>query len=103
MAALTSKLRRQLESALADKALAKELSDAIDVNSVYTGAPAAGAAQAAVVNSTGGVANGTMAAVGVTNTGDVSAAINKNFTELFKLLDAIRTALIAKAVIKGSA
>jgi hypothetical protein len=62
-----------------------------------------GAAQAALTNSSGGTANGTIEAVGATNSGDVSGAINNNFTELHTLLDAIRTALVNAGLMKGSA
>jgi len=63
----------------------------------------AGAAQAALTNSTGGTADGTLSAVGVTNTGDRSADINNNFTELHTLLNAIRTALVDAGLMKGEA
>ena len=63
----------------------------------------AAAAQAALTNSTGGTANGTLEAVAATNTGDRSAAINNNFTELHVLLNEIRTALVNVGIIKGSA
>lgn len=63
----------------------------------------AGAAQAALTNSTGGTADGTLEAVGATNGGDESGAINNNFTELHTLLNAIRTALVGAGIIKGAA
>jgi hypothetical protein len=63
----------------------------------------ASANQAALTNSTGGTANGTLEAVAATNTGDRSAAINNNFTELHVLLNEIRTALVNVGIIKGSA
>jgi hypothetical protein len=62
-----------------------------------------GAAQAALTNSTGGTAGSSLAAVGATNSGDVSATINNNFASAWTLLDAIRTALVAAGLIKGSA
>lgn len=40
------------------------------------------AAIAALTDSTGGTADGTMSAVGATNSGDVSGVINNNFKEL---------------------
>ena len=40
------------------------------------------AAIAALTDSTGGTADGTMSAVGATNSGDVSGTINNNFKEL---------------------
>lgn len=63
----------------------------------------ASANQAALTNSSGGTANGTIEAVGATNTGDVSSAINNNFTELHVLLNEIRTALVNLGLIKGAA
>jgi hypothetical protein len=62
----------------------------------------AGASQAAVTNSTGGTPNGTMAAVTATNSSDQSAVINKNFSELYTLLTAMRSALVTLGLIKGS-
>lgn len=62
-----------------------------------------GAAQAAITNSTNGAANGVMSIVNSTNAADVSSVINKNFTELWTLQNAIRTALIAAGIIKGAA
>lgn len=63
----------------------------------------AGSAEAAITNSTGGTANGTMAAVSATNSSDQSGVINKNFTELWTLLGAMRTALVSLGLMKGSA
>lgn len=62
-----------------------------------------GAAEGAITNSTGGTANGTMAAVGATNSGDQSGVINKNLTELWTLLNAMRSALVSLGLMKGSA
>lgn len=62
-----------------------------------------GANQAALTNSTGGTADGTLSSVGATNTGDRSATINNNFTELHILLNEIRSALVSAGIIKGSA
>jgi hypothetical protein len=56
--------------------------------------------QAALTNSTGGTADGTLAAV--SGTGD-DADINNNFTELHVLLNEIRTALVNLGLIKGAA
>jgi hypothetical protein len=60
----------------------------------------AAANQAALTNSTGGTADGTLAAV--SGTGD-DADINNNFTELHVLLNEIRTALVNLGLIKGEA
>ena len=60
----------------------------------------AAANQAALTNSTGGTADGTLAAV--SGTGD-DADINNNFTELHTLLNEIRTALVNLGLIKGAA
>jgi|688.fasta_scaffold1111653_2 hypothetical protein len=60
----------------------------------------AAAAQAALTNSTGGTADGTLAAV--SGTGD-DTDINNNFTELHTLLNAIRTALVNSGIMKGAA
>lgn len=62
-----------------------------------------GAAQAALTDSTGGSADGTLAAVTDTSMSDQSGTINNNFTELYTLLTAIRTALVNLGVIKGAA
>ena len=59
--------------------------------------------QAALTDSTGGTPSTTLAAVGATNTGDVSAAINNNFSSINVLLEALRTALVNLGAIKGSA
>lgn len=50
---------------------------------------------AALTNSTGGAADGTLAAVGVTNTGDRSADINNNFTELYTQYTALKADVLA--------
>jgi hypothetical protein len=60
----------------------------------------AAANQAALTNSTGGTADGTLAAV--SGTGD-DTDINNNFTELHTLLTEIRTALVNLGLIKGAA
>lgn len=62
-----------------------------------------GAAQVALTNSSGGTTDGTISAVGATNSGDVSGAINNNFAELYVLLNAIRSALVSIGAMKGSA
>ena len=62
----------------------------------------AAANQAALTNSTGGTADGTLSAVGDTST-DQSAVINNNFTELHVLLNEVRTALVDLGLIKGAA
>ena len=64
------------------------------------GVQPAAANQAALTNSTGGTADGTLAAV--SGTGD-DADINNNFTELHTLLNEIRTALVNLGLIKGAA
>jgi hypothetical protein len=63
----------------------------------------ASADQAALTNSTGGTANGTLSAVGNTSTADQAAVINDNFTELFRLQNEMRTALVSLGLIKGAA
>lgn len=60
----------------------------------------AGANQAALTNSTGGTADGTLSAV--SGTGD-DADINNNFTELHVLLNEIRTVLVNLGLMKGAA
>lgn len=62
----------------------------------------ASANQAALTNSTGGTGNGTLEDVTSTGLAD-PAKCNNNFTELFTLTDAIRTALINAGLIKGAA
>jgi hypothetical protein len=51
------------------------------------------AAIASLTNSTGGSADGTLAAVGDTSTSDQSGPINDNFTELNGKIDAILAAM----------
>jgi hypothetical protein len=60
----------------------------------------AGANQAALTNSTGGTADGTLAAVSGSG---ADTDINNNFTELHTLLNEIRTALVNLGLIKGEA
>ena len=60
----------------------------------------AGANQAAITNSTGGTADGTLAAVSGSG---ADTNINNNFTELHTLLNEIRTALVNLGLIKGAA
>jgi hypothetical protein len=60
----------------------------------------AGANQAALTNSTGGTADGTLAAVSGSG---ADTDINNNFTELHTLLNEIRTALVNLGLIKGAA
>jgi hypothetical protein len=62
-----------------------------------------GASQAALTDSSGGTADGTVSAVGATNSGDVSGTINNNFKEVVTLLNAIRSALVTVGIIKGAA
>lgn len=60
--------------------------------------------QTALTDSTGGsVSNATLAAVGATNSGDVSATINANFAKTAELVNALRSALVSLGAIKGSA
>lgn len=77
--------------------------DKIGFNGKTPIAQPSGAAQAALTNSTGGTATTTLNAVGATNASDVSGTINNNFASLWTLLDAIRTALVNRGHMKGSA
>lgn len=52
-----------------------------------------------LTDSTGGTANSTLAAVGVTNTGDRSADINNNFADLAAKVNAILAALRGAGII----
>ena len=63
----------------------------------------ASANQAALTNNTGGTADGTLSAVGNTTTVDQSGVINNNFTELFRLQNEMRNALVNLGLIKGAA
>jgi hypothetical protein len=65
--------------------------------------PLAGANQAALVNSTGATPGTTLSAVTDTTATDQSGAINANFAALWNLTDAVRSALVTRRVIKGSA
>lgn len=60
----------------------------------------AAALQAAITNSTGGTQDGTLVDVGVVFS---QANINNNFTDVFALLDAMRTALVNSGIMKGAA
>ena len=63
----------------------------------------ASADQAALTDSTGGTADGTLEAVGATNGSDVSGAINNNFKELFVQVNEIRNVLVNTGIMKGAA
>ena len=60
----------------------------------------ASANQAALTNSTGGSADGTLAAV--SGSGD-DANINNNFTDIYTLITAMRTAMVDTGLMKGAA
>lgn len=60
----------------------------------------ASANQAQLTNSTGGTYNGTLVDVGVVFS---QANINDNFTDVFTLLDAMRTAMVNAGLMKGAA
>lgn len=64
----------------------------IDISG-YTGTPASGDAIVSLTDSSGGTANDTLQAVGATNSGDVSAAINNNFADVAAKVNGILTAL----------
>lgn len=83
--------------------LGNAVTDTIGFYGVSAVAQPSGSGQAAITNSSGGSANGDLQAVGATNLGDVSSAINNNFTELYVLVSAMRTALVNLGLIKGSA
>lgn len=90
---------------------------AADKLGLYSVAPViqpVGALQAAITNSTGGTQDGTLAAlasVGVdvvlaASQADVNArmaTINDNFTDIYALLNAMRTAMVALGSMKGAA
>jgi hypothetical protein len=59
-----------------------------------------GANQSALTNSTGGTYDGTLADVTATHN---QAILNSNFTDLFTLLNEIRTVLVNTGIMKGSA
>lgn len=63
----------------------------------------ASANQASITDSTGGTAGFTLAAVGATNSGDVSATINSDLASLARAIAAIRSALVTVGIIKGAA
>lgn len=63
-----------------------------------------GADQTALTDSTGGTASDAeLAAIGATNSGDVSGDINNNFAKVAELVNELRAALVALGAIKGSA
>ncbi len=71
-------------------------------NGVWVGLPAAGAAQGAVTNNSGG-AGSTITACGNTKTSDQSGKINDGFTALHTLVNAMRAALVSEGIMKGGA
>jgi len=62
----------------------------------------AGALQAAITNSTGGTQDGTLVDVTTVGVAD-PAKINDNFTDLYALVNAMRTAMVALGSMKGAA
>ncbi len=62
-----------------------------------------GSNQASLTDSSGGSASTTLSAVGATNGSDVSGAINNNFASLARLVNQLRSDLVAAGIIKGSA
>lgn len=62
----------------------------------------ASANQAILTNSTGGTYDGTLVDVTTAAVSD-PAKVNSNFTDIFTLLDAMRTALVNSGIMKGSA
>lgn len=66
------------------------------------GAVAQASAIVSLTDSTGGTANDTLAAVGATNSGDVSGVINSNFADLGAKVNAILTAMRNTGIIAGS-
>lgn len=67
-----------------------------------TGGQSLGALAAAVTgltDSTGGVAAGSLVAVGVTNTGDRSTQINANFASLNTQVESLKTSLINAGIL----
>jgi hypothetical protein len=62
----------------------------------------AAALQAAITNLTGGTQNGTLVDVTTLGVAD-PAKINDNFTDIYALLDAMRTAMVAFGSMKGAA
>ena len=63
----------------------------------------ANANQAALTDSSGGTADGTVSAVGDTSAGDESATINNNFAELTGKVNVIRQVLVDFGLWKGAA
>lgn len=63
----------------------------------------AGAAQAAIADSTGGTRDAMLEAVGDTAASNQAAVINDNFAELHGLLDEVRTTLVGFGLMKGGA
>lgn len=59
---------------------------------------------AALTDSTGGTAaDATLAAIGATNSGDVSGDINNNFAKIAELVNELRTTVVNFGLHKGSA
>jgi hypothetical protein len=95
---IAARTRNHLRSAMASGEAADDLINRLE----GVTAKIAGAGQAALTNDTGGTPDGTLDLVGNTTTNQADV-INKNFTELFTQLDAIRTALVQANIIKGGA
>jgi hypothetical protein len=83
--------------------LGNAVTDKVSVYGVAPVVQAVGAAQAALTNSTGGANDGTLAAIGDTSMTNQGSAINDNFTDVFTLLNAMRTALVNFGIMKGAA
>lgn len=63
-----------------------------------------GAAGIALTDSTGGTAaDATLAAIGATNSGDVSGDINNNFAKIAELVNELRATLVAFGLHSGAA
>ncbi len=83
--------------------LGNAVGDSIGFYGVSPVTQPSGSGQAAITNSTGGTPTGDLELVGATNVGNVAGAINNNFTELYVLVSAMRTALVNLGLMKGSA
>jgi len=94
----------QINDTAAGYSVGSSATDKIGLYGLTPAVQPSSANQTALTDSTGGgVTDATLAAVGATNSGDVSAAINDNFAKTAELVNALRSALVTVGIIKGSA
>ncbi len=94
----------QIDDTAAGLSIGKAATDKIGFFGTTPAVQPSSANQTALTDSTGGgVTDATLAAIGATNSGDVSGDINDNFAKVAELVNALRSALVTNGLIKGSA